>query len=82
MFQKIKAYLKLWWIAVLIDEYDATVDKLIDLEKKRTLGVYKYMHKPAKLKAYRIKMQGKADNLKRRLEFVKVKLEKLGVSYD
>lgn len=44
MFQMIKTWLKLWWIAVLIDEYDATVDRLIALEKGRTLGIYKYTH--------------------------------------
>lgn len=82
MLQKFKAYLKLWWVEVLINEYDSTVQSLIKLEKERTLGVYKYMHKPAKLKAYRIKMQGKADKLKHRLADVKRRLVYLGVAYD
>ena len=82
MLQKFKAYLKLWWIEILINEYDSTVQSLIKLEKERTLGVYKYMHKPAKLKAYRIKMQGKADKLKQRLADAKRRLSKLGVAYD
>lgn len=81
MLQKFKAYLKLWWIEILINEYDSTVQSLIKLEKERTLGVYKYMHKPAKLKAYRIKMQGKADKLKQRLADVKRRLVYLGVAY-
>lgn len=82
MLQKLKAYLKLWWIEILINEYDSTVQALIKLEKGRTLGVYKYMHKPAKLKAYRIKMQGKADKLKQRLADVKRRLVYLDVAYD
>ncbi|UTQ78240.1 hypothetical protein [Aeromonas phage Aer_P220] len=81
MLQKFKAYLKLWWVEILINEYDSTVQSLIKLEKERTLGVYKYMHKPAKLKAYRIKMQGKADKLKQRLAGVSMRLAKLGVVY-
>lgn len=82
MLTKLKAYLKLWWIEILINEYDSTVQALIKLEKGRTLGVYKYMHKPAKLKAYRIKMQGKADKLKQCLADCKQRLVKLGVAYD
>lgn len=82
MLQKPKAYLKLWWIEILINDYDSTVQDLIKLEKERTLGVYKYMHKPAKLKAYRIEMQGKADKLKKHLADVKQRLANLGVAYD
>ena len=82
MLQRFKAYIKLWWIVVLINHYEDTIDKLVDLEKERTLGVYKYMHKPAKLKTYRIKMQGKADKLKQHLADVKQLLAKLGVAYD
>lgn len=82
MLQKLKAYIKLWWVEVLINEYDRTVQALIKLEKERTLGVYKYMHKPAKLKAYRIKLQGKADKLKQRLANAKQRLAKLGVAYN
>ena len=82
MLTKLKAHLKLWWIEILINEYDSTVQSLIKLEKGRTLGVYKYMHKPAKLRAYRIKMQGKADKLKQRLAGVKQCLAKLDVAYD
>lgn len=82
MLQKLKAHLKLWWIEILINDYDSTVQALIKLEKERTLGVYKHMHKPAKLKAYRIKMQGKADKLKQRLADVKQRLAKLDVAYD
>ena len=82
MLQKFKAYLTLWWIEVLINHYDDTIEMmLVDLEKERTLGVYKYMHKPAKLKAYRIKMQGKADKLKQHLADVKQRLADLGVAY-
>ena len=82
MLTKLKAYLKLWLVETLINEYDSTVQSLIKLEKERTLGVYKYMHKPAKLKAYRIKMQGKADKLKQRLASVNNKLLRNGVYYD
>ena len=82
MLTKLKAYLKLWWIEVLINHYDDTIEMLVALEKERTLGVYKYMRKPAKLKAYRIKMQGKADKLKQHLADVKQRLAKLGVAYD
>lgn len=82
MIQKFKAYLKLWWIEILINEYDSIVHAFIKLEKERTLGTYKYMHKPAKLKAYRIKMQGKADKLKQRLASVNNKLLRNGVYYD
>ncbi|UOW66378.1 hypothetical protein vBAspATola_35 [Aeromonas phage vB_AspA_Tola] len=82
MFSKFRAWIKLWWIEVLINHYDETIQRLIDLEKERTLGVYKYMHQPVKLKAYRIKMQGKADKLKQHLADVKQRLAKLGVAYD
>lgn len=82
MLTKLKAYIKLWWIEVLINRYDVTIKMLVDLEKERILGVYKYMHKPAELKAYRIKMQGKADKLKQHLADVKQRLAKLGVAYD
>lgn len=82
MFQKFKAWLKLWWIEVLINHYDETVQMLIELEKERTVGVYKYMHKPAELRAYRIKMQGKADKLKQHLADVKQRLATFGVAYN
>lgn len=82
MLQTLKAHLKLWWIEILIRDYDSIVQALIKLEKERTLGVYKYMHKPAKLKAYRIKMQGKADILKQRLANADSRLLRNGVFYD
>lgn len=82
MFRNFKAWIKLWWIEVLINHYDDTIQRLIDLEKERSLGVYKYMHKPAALRSYRIKMQGRADKLKQHLADTNNYLAKLGVHYN